>query len=128
MGAWPSGFAADTVNTTGLPSWLVLAMSGLALVGSTVTALAPAVVEKVKARSKGDDQPKPGKAPAAKAAAALDLVEIALQDLRKQRDTATRRADRLQTELDAEQDRTAQQAVRIARLEAELERRGRGLR
>lgn len=121
--------AAETASS---PWWLALLLGTVPVVGTVLVARAPIWLERAKNRKLPADPP-----PAAphltlaaqaetRADQALDLVEKSLRDAWAERDAAHRRADRLQDELDAEEDKTARQAIELAELRAQLTtRRGR---
>lgn len=125
--------AAEPTVPPGTPWWLAVLLVVVPVIGTVLVARAPVWVEKVKQRGQNNATPAvaapspPAVAQAGdRAGAALDLVEQSLRDAWTARDTAIRRTDRLQAELDAEQDKTGKQAVIIAQLEAEIAARRKG--
>lgn len=109
----------------GTPWWVAALLVVAPVVGTVLVARAPVWLEKVKQRgAKPETAPPVGPPPAApadvRADAAFDLAEQTLRDAWRERDAANRRAERLQDELDAEQDKNAAQAVTIAKLQAEI--------
>lgn len=123
--------AAEPTIPAGTPWWLAVLLIVVPVISTWVVARGPVWLEKVKQHG-----PKPVDAPATptpaapaapagapvaqRADAALDLLEQSIRDAWKARDQAIRRADRLQAELDAEQDKNAEHAVTIAQLRAEI--------
>jgi hypothetical protein len=107
----------------GTPWWVAALLVVAPVVGTVLVARAPVWLEKVKQRGAKPEAPMatPPAAPAdVRADAAFDLAERTLRDAWRERDAANRRAERLQDELDAEQDKNAAQAVTIAKLQAEV--------
>lgn len=121
----PMDIAAEPAVAAGTPWWIAALLVVAPVIGTVLVARAPVWLEKVKQRGgNGETAPAAGSPPAlpadARAAAAFDLAEQTLRDAWRERDAANRRAERLQDELDAEQDKTAAQAVTIAQLRAEI--------
>ena len=120
--------AADPAVAAGTPWWVAAVLVALPVLGTVLVARAPVWLEKVKQRSKKNDPstpPTPAPVPAvaqadARVDAALDLAEQALRDAWRERDTANQRAERLQLELDREQDKNSEQAVTIGELRTPL--------
>jgi hypothetical protein len=118
--------AADPAVVVGTPWWVAALLMVAPVVGTVLVARAPVWVEKVKQRGKQDPPATPQAAPSvpaaadARADAAFDLAEKTLRDAWRERDAANRRAERLQNQLDAEQEQNGEQAVTIAELRAEI--------
>ena len=97
--------AAET--PAGGPPWLAATLMGVAGLAPLITAFMPYLVEKVKQRPKPTPPPDPPtQLPAtteavSRADKALDLIEVSMRDLRKQRDDAEREVRRLQRLLNA---------------------------
>lgn len=123
-------FGADPAASipAGTPWWLAALLVVVPVIGTWITMRGPVWLERVKQRGKNEPAPPPpaaavlpASAPAeTRADAALDLLEQSIRDAWQARDAAIRRADRLQNELDAEQDKVARHAVTIVQLEAEI--------
>lgn len=115
----------------GTPWWVAALIVVAPVVATVLVARAPVWVERVKQRAKPEATPAAPTPPAVEAApekradAALDLIERSLRDAWAERDAAHRRADRLQAELDAEQDKTARLQIEAAELRARCAERSR---
>lgn len=119
--------AAEAVPPS--PWWVAVVLVAIPVVGTVLAARAPVWLERVKQRSKpAVEAPSTPPAPEAagkRADAALDLVEKSLQDAWSARDTAIRRAERLQAQLDDEQDKNARLLVELTELRARHAQRSR---
>lgn len=89
------------------PPWVAITLAGLAVVASLLTAVMPAVVERIKQR--GAKAP-PEPVAESRTDKALDLIEETMRDLRTERDEAEQEVKRLRKLL--------------AKREAELRRHG----
>lgn len=96
--------AAEIAATPPGPPWLAISLAILAGVVSVITALMPAIVERIKgAREKKDKQEAdPLRDRTDKA---LDLLQAAMLDMQKQRDDAEREVARLRRQLEKERAR-----------------------
>lgn len=77
------------------PPWLAAVLATVAAVGTLLTAVMPAAVEKIKQRTAPPKTEATAAKPASQTDRALDMIDESLRDLRRQRDEAEQEVLRL---------------------------------
>lgn len=122
----PDLIAQTPTIPEGTPWWVAAVLVLAPVVATVLVARAPVWLERVKQRGAKEAPPAATSPtspvveapPEKRADAALDLIERSLRDAWAERDAANRRADRLQAELDAEQEKVARLLIERAELRA----------